>query len=78
MQHIRELEDLIIEAIYAGLVQGRLDQRSSRFSVDSVASRDVSPRATQPLAYALGAWAGKIQQTILMLDEKIDTARAEE
>lgn len=74
----RELEDLIIEVIYAGLVDGRLDQRNSRFSVDSVTSRDVSPQSNQQLAFALGAWSDKIQQTISMLDQKIDQARASE
>lgn len=39
---IRRLEDIIIEAVYAGLVTGKLDQKKMRFHVDSVMGRDVA------------------------------------
>ena len=38
---IRELEDLVIEGISAGVVQGKLDQKSSHFEVDYVIGRDI-------------------------------------
>lgn len=38
---IRALEDVIIDAMYAGLVAGKLDQRKRKFYVDSVIGRDV-------------------------------------
>lgn len=37
----RQLEDLIIEAIYADVIDGRLDQKHARFEVDSCMGRDV-------------------------------------
>lgn len=39
---IRKLEDAIIEAMYSGLVAGKLDQKKLRFHVDSVMGRDVA------------------------------------
>lgn len=38
----RELEDLVIEAIYAEVVKGKLDQRNACFQVDQALARDVS------------------------------------
>jgi COP9 signalosome complex subunit 7 len=38
---IRVLEDLIIEAIYDGLLKGKLDQRASVFKVVEVVARDI-------------------------------------
>ncbi|KAJ9479981.1 PCI domain-containing protein [Pseudozyma hubeiensis] len=37
----RELEDLIIETIYAGLISGKLNELQSRFEVHHVQGRDV-------------------------------------
>ena len=33
IRDLRELEDLIIEAIYAGIIQGKLDQKNAKVSV---------------------------------------------
>ena len=38
---VRELEDLVIEGISAGVVQGKLDQKCSHFEVDFVIGRDI-------------------------------------
>lgn len=38
---IRVLEDIIIDAIYAGLLSARLDQRKQRIEVESVMGRDI-------------------------------------
>lgn len=38
---VRALEDVIIEAMYAGLLTGKLDQQRGMFYVDSVIGRDV-------------------------------------
>jgi COP9 signalosome complex subunit 7 len=38
---VRALEDLIIDAIYAGIISGHMDQVNGRFSVDWVVGRDL-------------------------------------
>lgn len=40
---LRQLEDLIIETIYAGLISGKLNQLHSQFEVHHVQGRDVAP-----------------------------------
>lgn len=41
IDNVRELEDLVIEGISAGVIQGKLDQKSSHFEVDYVIGRDI-------------------------------------
>ena len=43
----RELEDLLIECIYASLVRGKLDQRKQVFDVEAVMGRDVDLKTDQ-------------------------------
>lgn len=51
----RELEDLIIETVYAGLVSGKLNELQARFEVHHVQGRDVPhpERLVQPALQAL-------------------------
>lgn len=70
---IHELEDLIIESFYAELLTGRLDQRLSRLSVDSVSGRDVN--ALDEIARGLAMWNAKIGDAVAMLDQKIAQRR---
>ena len=48
MNEVRQLEDLIIECIYAGLLRAKLDQRSGFVEVQQVMGRDLRPG---PLVY---------------------------
>jgi len=41
MPNVRELEDLIIEAIYAGLIKARMDQNEQKLEVYYAMGRDV-------------------------------------
>ncbi|KAH7103280.1 hypothetical protein BKA62DRAFT_828687 [Auriculariales sp. MPI-PUGE-AT-0066] len=50
---IRELEDLIIDAIYQDLLVGKLDQRHQRLEVKSVVGRDVPASQLQNMLDAL-------------------------
>lgn len=40
MRNLRELEDLIIEAVYTDIIQGKLDQRNPLLEVDFCIGRD--------------------------------------
>ena len=39
VKNIRELEDLLISAIYADIIQGRLDQQNSRLVAPIIVTR---------------------------------------
>ena len=41
----RDLEDLVIETVYAGLVAGKMDQMAREFKVQRASGRDVKPDA---------------------------------
>ncbi|CAJ0930537.1 unnamed protein product [Ranitomeya imitator] len=41
MRNLRELEDLIIEAVYTDIIQGKLDQRNHVLEVDFCIGRDI-------------------------------------
>lgn len=56
---VRDLEDLIIEAVYAGLVAGKMDQMRKEFRVAKAAGRDVRPGDVAAMAARLDAWADR-------------------
>uniref|UniRef100_A0A7S3NJ03 PCI domain-containing protein n=1 Tax=Aureoumbra lagunensis TaxID=44058 RepID=A0A7S3NJ03_9STRA len=53
----RELEDYIIEAIYSGLVFGKMDQKQRIFYISRTASRDLPLQDIPRLAARLQQWA---------------------
>ena len=52
----RELEDLIIEAIYLDIVRGKLDQREQQFEVEYTMGRDLEPGKLEQLLVSLQNW----------------------
>lgn len=55
--NVRELEDAIIETIYAGLLVGKMDQRARVLRVSHAAVRDVKISDIGGLVAKLEAWA---------------------
>lgn len=53
---IRALEDLIIDAIYAELLRGKLDQKNQQFEVQYTLGRDLRPGQLEELLGALQDW----------------------
>jgi COP9 signalosome complex subunit 7 len=53
---IRALEDLIIDGVYAGVLQARLDQRAQRVEVEYTLGRDISPDKVGQLLASLQDW----------------------
>ncbi|RZF35788.1 hypothetical protein LSTR_LSTR013749, partial [Laodelphax striatellus] len=43
IKNVRDLEDLIIEAIYADIIHGKLDQKNSQLELDYAIGRDMQP-----------------------------------
>ena len=56
MPTIRELEDLIIDAIYLDIVRGKLDQRAQQFEVEYTMGRDLEPGKVEQLLVSLQNW----------------------
>lgn len=56
MASVRELEDLIIDAIYQDIVRGKLDQKQQQFEVEFTMGRDLREGQLQQLLLSLQAW----------------------
>lgn len=53
---IRELEDLIIDAIYLEVIRGKLDQKEQQFKVEYTMGRDLEPGKVESILAALQHW----------------------
>jgi len=83
----RELEDLIIEAVYQGLIVGKMDQENQCLIVESCACRDCRDQDIDYIIETLSSWHESAQKMLRSLDgmvqyshesfEKHKTAREE-
>ena len=64
MPTIRDLEDLIIDAIYLDIVRGKLDQRAQQFEVEYTMGRDLEPGKLEQLLVALQNWYAPITRFV--------------
>ncbi len=56
MSELRELEDLIIDAVYQGIINGQLDQKKKQLEVESSMGRDIRPEALDDMMQVLTDW----------------------
>jgi len=68
---LRELEDLIIDAMYQDVLRGRLDQKEQQLEVEYTMGRDVRPDQLSQLLSALKNWSSQTEQVINALDTKL-------
>jgi COP9 signalosome complex subunit 7 len=58
---IRELEDLIIDAIYQDIVRGKLDQKEQQFEVEFTMGRDLQVSQLPALLDELKNWYARLR-----------------
>lgn len=58
---MRELEDLIIDAIYLDLLHGKLDQKEEQLEVSYTMGRDLEPGKLEQVLAALRDWCVFLQ-----------------
>lgn len=56
LKNVRELEDLLIEAVYCDIIHGKLDQRNQQVEVDFSVGRDLGPNELPNIANTLQEW----------------------
>jgi COP9 signalosome complex subunit 7 len=56
MPTIRDLEDLIIDAIYLDILRGKLDQKEQQLEVEYTMGRDLEPGKIEDVLAALTNW----------------------
>ncbi|KAG8220207.1 hypothetical protein J3R82DRAFT_1243 [Butyriboletus roseoflavus] len=68
---IRELEDLIIDAIYLDILRGKLDQKEQQLEIEYTMGRDLEPGKLEKLLEALQNWATTTATVLSELDQKL-------
>lgn len=71
LQNVRDLEDLIIDAIYADIVHGKLDQRKRHLEVDYAIGRDVRASDVGQIARTLQEWSGTCETVLQCIEQQI-------
>lgn len=56
LKNVRQLEDLVIEAVYADVLRGSLDQRNQRLEVDYSIGRDIRREELSIITRTLQEW----------------------
>jgi len=72
--NVRELEDIIIDCVYLGLIQGKLDQRKRIFEVQSVIGRDLGQGEVDDMIDQLNTWLSSSESVLKTLEKKIEQA----
>ncbi|CAG0886903.1 unnamed protein product [Cyprideis torosa] len=70
---VRELEDLLISAIYSGVVRGELNPRERVFSVRSAIGRDVQRSELPAIMRTLEDWCSACEALLGTIDSQITT-----
>jgi len=69
---VRELEDLIIEGISAGVVLGKLDQKNCFFEVDFVVGRDIRKIDIGNIVGVLTSWCDNCDSTLSTIEAQVE------
>ncbi|PFH45402.1 hypothetical protein AMATHDRAFT_160038 [Amanita thiersii Skay4041] len=77
MPTVRELEDLVIDAIYLDVVRGKLDQKEAQFEVEYTMGRDLEPGKLESILAALQNWTETTSAVLATLDVKIESIAAQ-
>jgi len=74
LRNVRELEDLIIDAIYNGVIVGKLDQRNQQLEVDRCMGRDVRAEEIPSIVSMLTDWCDRCEGLFAITDEQMTRA----
>ncbi|XP_054164080.1 COP9 signalosome complex subunit 7b-like [Oppia nitens] len=72
MKNLRELEDLIIDVIYAGVVTGKMDQLNNRLEVEQTIGRDIRRGDDlKVVANILAEWCRNCDNVLRNIEQQI-------
>lgn len=75
--NVRDLEDLIIEAIYCDIVHGKLDQKNKQLEIDYAIGRDIRPENVTQIVGTLQEWCESCETVLKCIEDQINRANAE-
>jgi len=73
---LRELEDLVIDALYRELLVAKLDHAHSQLEVAHAIGRDVRAQDVGALVASIEQWSTRAQNLLVTLDQLSERARA--
>ncbi|CAH2248114.1 intestinal-type alkaline phosphatase-like [Pelobates cultripes] len=71
MRNLRELEDLIIEAVYTDIIQGKLDQRNHVLEVDFCIGRDIPKKDISSIVKTLQEWCDGCEAVLMGIEQQV-------
>mmetsp|Transcript_24251 Transcript_24251/g.34215 ORF Transcript_24251/g.34215 Transcript_24251/m.34215 type:complete len:264 (-) Transcript_24251:185-976(-) len=74
VQTMRQLEDLVIDTIYQGLVKGQLDQQQQTLTVHNAMGRDLGPNDVAMMISKLDQWQKAAETTQQLLHSAVKFA----
>jgi len=74
ISEVRELEDVIIDAIYQGIIQGKLDQKTKHLHVEFAMGRDLKPDSLEHMLAVLTQWSSQAELLLKNIKEKVNHA----
>ncbi|XP_019771857.1 COP9 signalosome complex subunit 7b isoform X2 [Dendroctonus ponderosae] len=77
IKNVRDLEDLIIEAIYADIIHGKLDQKNSQLEIDYAIGRDIRPEDVKVIINCLQDWSAACDKVLDSVEMQIHRANTE-
>ncbi|XP_022917585.1 COP9 signalosome complex subunit 7b isoform X2 [Onthophagus taurus] len=77
IKNVRDLEDLIIEAVYADIIHGKLDQKNSQLEVDSAIGRDIRAEDINVIVQCLQDWCSACEGVLSCVESQIHRANSE-
>eukprot|EP01126_Amoeba_proteus_P029162 TRINITY_DN2874_c0_g1_i1.p1 TRINITY_DN2874_c0_g1~~TRINITY_DN2874_c0_g1_i1.p1 ORF type:complete len:251 (+),score=54.24 TRINITY_DN2874_c0_g1_i1:65-817(+) len=77
MSSPREVEELIIDGLYKGILKGKLDSGGGKFNVETTIGRDVRQNEIDELLTKLGLWEIETRRVLESIEKKIKYAQEE-
>ncbi|KAJ8982439.1 hypothetical protein NQ317_010179 [Molorchus minor] len=77
IKNVRDLEDLIIEAIYADIIHGKLDQKNSQLEIDYAIGRDIRSEDINIIVNCLQDWCSSCEGVLSCVETQIHRANSE-
>ena len=77
MKNVRDIEDLILDTIYEGLIFAKLDQAEKILQIDYAMGRDVKPEQLNEMKVVLTNWLLKSEELVQTIEQKVKYAQGE-
>jgi len=74
MKNLRELEDLVIEVVYANVVQGKMDQQKNRLEIEVTIGRDIKEEDLKVVSRVLGDWTRNCDNVLRNVEQQVSNA----